>query len=149
MDDTPTLLAAELVAVRDELPRVDAKCATLASLTMGGIAFLATQVSHGPIAVRVLMAASGLMLTAATLVLLLVVIRPRLGSTGFRAYATATPAAIQQLRTRRARECQETNLVVLSQITNRKFRGLQIATDLTAAAVVLAAAAKFVVGALS
>jgi hypothetical protein len=141
-------LTNELAAVRAELPRVDAKCGTLTGLTMAGIAFLATQVTHGPTAVRVLMAASGLTMAAATVVLLAVVIRPRFGSTGFRAYATATPAELRTLLIAECQATQERDLIVLSRITNRKYRGLKLATDLTVVAVALAAVA-IVAGVLS
>lgn len=141
-------LTNELAAVRAELPRVDAKCSTLTGLTMAGIAFLATQVTHGPVPVRILMGAAGLTLAAATVVLLTAVIRPRLASTGFRAYATATPAELRMLLVAECRATQERDLIVLSQITNRKYRGLKLATDLTVVAVALAAVA-IVAGVLS
>ena len=143
MTETATPLSVELAAVRAELPRVDAKCSTLAGLTMAGLAFLSTQVSHGPMVVRVLMGAAGVVLAAATLVLLVAVIRPRMGTTGFRLYAGMSPERVRELFAEQvgAAGRQEHDLVVLSSITDRKYRNLRIAVDLTAVAVVFTAVA--------
>jgi Pycsar effector protein len=138
-----TPLSAELAAVRAELPRVDAKCGTMTGLTMAGLAFLATQVTHGPIVVRVLMGAAGVTLAAATLVLLLAVIRPRLGNTGFRLYARMSPEKVRELFADQAAAVgrQEQDLIVLATITDRKYRHLRLAVDLTAVAVAITAMA--------
>lgn len=139
---TETPITMELAAVRGELARVDAKCGTLSALTMAGLAFLTTQVDHGPMPVRSLMATAGVLLAAATLVLL-AVIRPRLGSTGFRLYARIDPAALRHLLTDQdaAARLAEHDLVTLSGIVNRKYRALAAAVALAAAAVLTTAAA--------
>ena len=149
MAETP--LSAELAAVRGELPRVDGKCGTLAGLTMAGVAFLATQVGHGPVPVRVLMGAAGVVLAAATLVLLLAVIRPRMGSTGFRLYAQKTPATVGEAVADHAAAggLHERELVAVSVIVNRKYLALRAATDLTAVAVALTALAILVAAIVS
>jgi Family of unknown function (DUF5706) len=150
------LLTSQLAAVRGELTRVDAKCSTLVSLAGAALAFLVTQ-AHGPLLVRVLLAAAGVTLAGAT-VALLAVLRPRLGTTGFRRFAVMDSAEVRALFTVRhpfdpeARgnggaaqadpvgiECED--LRVLSQIVNRKYLGLRLAVDLVAAAAVLVAAA--------
>lgn len=148
------LLAGQLTAVRGELSRVDAKCSTLVSLAGAALAFLVTQV-HGPLAVRVLLSVAGVILAAATIVLLLV-LRPRLGSTGFRRYAAMPPEQIKATFTSyrpydpdapaksnganlAGIECED--LHVLSAIVNRKYLGLRLAVDLVAAGVALVAIA--------
>jgi hypothetical protein len=56
---TPSI-SAELAAVRGELGRIDAKCATLAGLAGAAAAFLATQApTRSPMPVRILLAAAG------------------------------------------------------------------------------------------
>lgn len=142
MTETMTPIEGELAAVRAELPRVDAKCGTLTSLTMAGLAFITTQVTHGPLAVRVLMSAAGIVLAAATLVLL-AVIKPRMGSTGFRLYARLSPQAVGKVLADQAAvvNLQERDLVTLSRIVHRKYVGLWVSVALTGVAVVLTAAA--------
>jgi hypothetical protein len=146
-----TTLATELAAVRGELARVDAKCSTLTGLAGAMLAFLVTQAGHGPIAARVLLAAAGVVL-AADVVVLLLVLRPRLGSTGFRRYAVLSPAQVRALFLVHSPYDPDTrgngapgsagdgieaeDLQVLSQITDRKYRGLRRAVDLTVVAVV-------------
>ncbi|MCO6011734.1 DUF5706 domain-containing protein [Actinoallomurus purpureus] len=139
---TETPIAAELAAVRAELPRVDAKCSTLTGLAMAGLAFVATQVTHGPSVVRALMGAAGVVLAAATLALL-AVIKPRFGRTGFRLYARLSPDILREVLADQAAavSLQERDLITLSQIVHRKYLGLWAAVALTAVAVVLAAAA--------
>jgi len=143
MTETMSPVAAELAAVRAELPRVDAKCGTMTSLSMAGLAFVATQVTHGPMVVRVLMGAAGVVLAAATLVLLVAVIRPRLGTTGFRMYGRMSPEKVRELFADPAAavDHQERDLIVLATTTDRKYRHLRIAVDLTAVAVAFTAAA--------
>jgi hypothetical protein len=89
------------------------------------------------------MGAAGLMLAAATLVLLVAVIRPRLGSTRFRLYTRMSPTEVRDMfADQTAAGClQEQDLVALATITNRKYCGLRVAVDLTAVAVALTAAA--------
>jgi hypothetical protein len=146
-----TTLATELAAVRGELTRVDAKCSTLTGLAGAMLAFLVTQAGHGPIAARVLVAAAGVVLAAAILTLLSV-LRPRLGSTGFRRYATMSSAQVRALflvhspydpgargnggPAGSGDGIEAEDLQVLSVITDRKYRGLRLAVDLTVVAVV-------------
>jgi hypothetical protein len=138
-------LADELAGVRAELPRVDSKCSMLLGVTMAGLAFLSTQVRHGPLVVRLFTGAAGLTLAAATIVLLLAVIRPRLQNTGFRIYAGMSPADVRALfdagQADAVQRRQAHHLVVLSTITNRKYVGLRYAVDLSAVAALLTAAA--------
>jgi hypothetical protein len=136
------LLAGELAAVRGELTRLDAKCGTLVSLALAATAFLSTQVGHGPVVVRVLFGLAGLPLAAATLVLLLAVLRPRLGSTGFCQYATQDTQQIRdhfhapKTATGQASEtAQITDLRILSRIAYGKYTQFRRAVDLTAAGV--------------
>lgn len=141
-----SLLSSELAAVRGELTRVDAKSATLAGLAGVGLAFLVTQTGHGPLAARLALAAAGTVLAAAT-ELLLMVLRPRLGSTGFRRYAAMAPAEIRALfaaavivngpddRAGRLPSglvdgIEADDLQVLSDIVNRKYRALRTSVDL-------------------
>jgi hypothetical protein len=140
MSETP--IATELAAVRAELPRVDAKCGTLTGFTMAGLGFLATQVTHGPIVMRVLMGAAAVALAAATLVLL-AVIKPSSGSTGFRMYARLSPDVVREVLADEAAvaDLAERDLVTLSKIVHGKYAGLWAAVALTAVAVVLAAIA--------
>jgi hypothetical protein len=142
-----TQIAGELAAVRGELSRVDAKCGTLAGLAGAALAFLVTQTGHGPLAVRILLGTAGAVMAAATMVLLLAVLRPRLGSTGFRRYAVMSGNELADLFTRGrstpaagavlATSLEIEDLQVLSQIVNRKFLGLRLAVDLIAFSVLL------------
>lgn len=136
---TETPIVGELAAVRAELPRVDAKCATMTSLAMAGLAFTATQVTHGPNVVRVLWGAAAFGLAAATLVLL-AVIKPRRGRTGFRLYARLSPETIGEVFADQAAvvSVHERDLITLSRIVDRKYAGLWWAVALASAAVVLA-----------
>jgi Pycsar effector protein len=140
------VLSAELAAVRAELVRVDGKCATLAALAGAMMAFLATQVSdHAPLPVRAVLGAAGLVLAAASIVLLVGVLRPRLGSTGFRRYAAMDTDQIRDLftdlastHTHQATRCLESGeLKVLSQFAATKYLRLRLAVDLIAVGVVL------------
>jgi hypothetical protein len=142
MSESSRILAAELTAVRGELVRVDAKCATLTGLAGAGLAFL-LQVSTGrlEVAVRVLLAAAALCWAAAALLLLVRVLRPHLGGTGLCRWADMSAGdvlgCVGSVRedTHTARE-----LVVLSQIAVRKYRALRKAVALLSAGVVLAVA---------
>lgn len=137
-------LTSELAAVRAELTRVDAKCGTLTALTGAGMLALATQVTHGPAPVRALLGIAGVLLAFAT-VKLLSVLRPRLGSTGFRRYAAMTRDQVEQFLARvDPAEVEVEDLQVLSSIVNRKYVGLRHAVDLILFAVVLVAVALLV-----
>ncbi|RSN53317.1 Pycsar system effector family protein [Actinomadura sp. WAC 06369] len=137
-------LAAELAAVRAELARVDAKCGTLAGLAGAAVAFVATQVTRGPVPMRITLGAAGLVLAAAAVVLLACVLRPRLGASGFRRWVAMDAVQVadchmeadQDLIT--SWQCED--LVVLSRICDRKNRRLRLAVDLIAFGVLLIAA---------
>ncbi|GAA4632452.1 hypothetical protein GCM10023196_065960 [Actinoallomurus vinaceus] len=145
--DAESLLSAELTAVRGELARVDAKCATLTTLTMAGLAFIATKVGHGPGLARILLSVAGLMLAAATLTLL-TVICPHIGY--IRLYARLSPAGVREVLADRtaAVKHHENSLISLSQIVSRKYLGLLIAVTETGAAVALMAVATLLTGVL-
>jgi hypothetical protein len=148
-------LSEELAAVRGELGRVDAKCATLAGLTGAAAAFTATQAAgHAPVAVRAAAVAAGLAFTASALVLLLAVLRPTLGSAGFCRWAALSAPEIEDCAEKHddaestggipavsaARADAAEVLQVLSVITVTKYRRLRVAVDLAAAGVALLAA---------
>ncbi|MCO6011481.1 DUF5706 domain-containing protein [Actinoallomurus purpureus] len=141
MIPTATTLTSELAAVRNELSRVDAKCGTLTALTGAGMLALITTLTGGKAHHDAAWWCSWfatLFLAAATITLLSV-LRPRLGSTGFRRYAYMDPGQIQRLLTELHPAVVESeDLMVLSQIVNRKYLALRRAVDLTmfAAAVI-------------
>lgn len=141
--DRTATITNEITAVRGELTRVDAKCATLTGLSGAALAFLVTQINspHTALTVRVLLSAAGVVLAGATLVLLLAVLRPRLGSTGFRHFSKLTDQDIIEHfgNGKTAEKAQRDDLRILSGIANRKFLGLRIAVDLIAFAVILIA----------
>src|SRR4051812_30184071 len=88
MPEPEELLCGELAAVRGELSRVDAKCATLTGLAGAAAAFLTTRIHTAtPLLTRLLLAAAGIGLAAAAVLLLAGVLRPRTGTTGFRRWA--------------------------------------------------------------
>jgi hypothetical protein len=140
-------LAEELAAVRGELARVDGKCSTLAGLAGAAAAFTASQSGHGPLAVRAILAAAGVAFTAAVLVLLLTVLRPRLGTAGWCRYAAMTAEQAGHLAEHgrhgspecavQADDFGPADLLALARIADAKFRRLRLAVDLLAAGVVL------------
>jgi len=146
-------LSEELAAVRAELARVDSKCATLAGLAGAAAEFTATQAGHGPGAVSAATAAAAvLVFVRAVLVLLLTVLRPRFGGSGFCRYAAMTTQHIASVVTIGrsggsifdgvwASDIGPDDLVTLARITHAKYRRLRAAVDLMAAGVVLLAAA--------
>src|SRR4051794_39649688 len=88
MPEPEELLSGELAAVRGELSRVDAKCATLTGLAGAAAAFLTTRIHTAtPLLTRLLLAAAGIGLAAAAVLLLAGVLRPRTGTTGFRRWS--------------------------------------------------------------
>lgn len=149
------LLTSELAAVREELPRVDDKCQALAKLTSAGqaaMAFLLTT-AHTSALARLLLAATGVQLATAALVVL-VALRPQLGHTGFRRYAAMTSPQVTALFTTPVRAhafdpdgpfsgtatstadgIEAEHLQVLSRIVDRKYRALRHAFTLTGFAV--------------
>jgi Pycsar effector protein len=136
----PSVLEGELAAVRGELARVDAKCATLAALAGAALAFLVTQTAapHHPVVVRVMLGAAGLLLAAAVVVLLAGVLRPRLGATGFCRWARLSAAAVvAELGEVDQAHHAANELVVLSRITVVRQRTLRRAVDLLTGGVTL------------
>lgn len=138
-----TLMAEELAAVRGELARVDAKCATLIGLAGAALAFLVTQIAGpAPLAVRVLLGGAAVVLAVAAVVLL-AVIRPRLGTVGFCRYAAMTSDEIRRMFTAgeasstHERRFRAESLLTYSRITRRKYGRLRVAVDLLGAGVVL------------
>jgi Pycsar effector protein len=130
------LLAEELAAVRGELARVDGKSSTLLALAAGGLAVAATTHPHSVLGAWLIRAA--MFTTAVALVLVLFVVRPRLGRTGFFQHArrsaadTRTELAESDLHAWRSRE-----LLVLSRIAVRKYELLRAAVTLQIIALVL------------
>jgi hypothetical protein len=146
-------LASELAAVRGELARIDSKCATLAALTGAAAVYAAGQAGRGPVAARAATALAGLVFGASVLVLLLTVLRPRLGTSGFCRWARLSADEIRGgwrdaaegvtgQRTAHAADAQDAEtLRALSVIAVTKYRRLRLAVDLAAAGVVLLGAA--------
>lgn len=135
--ETGRILAAELAAVRGELVRADAKCATLTGLAGAGLAFL-LQASTGQrvdLVVRVLLAAAAICWAAAALLLLVRVLRPHQGPSGFRWWAERGPVALMEEwpseNTYLAHE-----LHILAGIAVRKYDALRRAVTLLALGVV-------------
>jgi hypothetical protein len=142
-NETNRIVAGELAAVRGELIRVDGKCATLAGLAVAALAFVLTQASvRTPLVERVLLVTAAVALAAAALVLLLRVLRPAFGPTGFCRWAGMSPAEIQAELADVAEDFhQAAEVAVLSRLADRKFRALRTAIHLLVVAVVLIAAA--------
>lgn len=131
-------LRDELAAVRAELTRVDQKCGTLAGLAGAAAAFLATQVTgSAPNAERVILALAGLILAAATMLLLAGVLRPRLGTTGFRYWARLDPTTIAEQVTKPGASVRlgTADLQTLAKICDAKYTRLRWAVDLIIGAV--------------
>ena len=140
------ILTDQLTAVRGELTRVDAKCshAGRPDRRRPRVRGVGDRAGHGHGLVVWLTGTAGLLLAAAVLVLLSV-LRPRLGTGGFRKYAALTTRQIEDdlcyLNDLGAASVFAEDLRVLSQIVDRKYRRLRVAVDLTGVAVVALAAA--------
>jgi hypothetical protein len=93
VDVVSAWLDGELAAVRGELARIDGKCSTVAGLAGAAAAWVASQAGHGPLAARITFAAAGAAFAASVLVLL-GVLRPRLGDAGFCRWAGTDPDEI-------------------------------------------------------
>jgi hypothetical protein len=149
------MLDSEVAAVRGELARIDAKCATLAGLTGAAAAFTAAQAAgHGPVATRAVVVAAGLAFTGSVLVLLLAVLRPTLGTAGFCRWAVLSAGEIQAraknwdgtqrtggvpaMEAAHAARADAAELLrVLSVIAVTKYLRLRLAVDLAAAGAAL------------
>lgn len=132
-DDAVRVLDGELAAVRGELNRLDSKAATLIAVVGAVMAILTSQIGRSALPVRITLAAAGLALTGAAVLLLVMVLRPRLGSTGFCRWADTAPDEIQSLfraRPYRVAELQPADLHFLSVLVLRKQRWFRRAVDL-------------------
>jgi len=127
---------------------IAAKCSTLAGLAGAAAAFTASQAAgHTPLAMRAITAAAGLAFTAAVLVLLVAVLRPRLdpaGWSGMWAMTDEQAGHLAEHGRHGSPECAVSaddfgpaDLLALSRIADAKFRRLRLAVDLLAAGVVL------------
>jgi hypothetical protein len=143
-------LDGELAVVRGELARTDSKCGVLTAIATGAAAFSASEAGHGPFAARFILAAAGVVFAAAVLVLL-AVLRPKLGTAGWCRYMAAEPADLRRLDKGEAvelaagagvwaRDLGPEDLAVLTAITAVKFTRLRVAVDLIRAGIVLLAA---------
>jgi Pycsar effector protein len=150
MTATTTLLAEQVASVRTELGRTDSKAGALLSLDAAGLAYLTTQASGRPVAVQLLLAAAGIALAAAAVILLVCVLRPRLGTTSFCDYAGQSGREIlAALADRDLQHVRAEDLGVISEIAHRKFVRLRLAVDLTVAAVLLLAVSGLVSGVIA
>lgn len=130
------LLTEELTAVRGELTRVDSKASMLLALAAGGMAVVATADHHRMAAVVLINA--GMVSLGLALILLLSVVRPRLGVTGFLRHAGGTIEDVRaELTTFDADTWRSQELTCLSRITRRKYELLRWAVDLLSLALVL------------
>jgi hypothetical protein len=130
------LLTEELAAVRGELTRVDSKASMLLALAAGGMAVVATADQHRLAAV--LLVNGGMVSVGLALVLLLSVVRPRLGVTGFLRHAGGTIDDVRaELTTCDADVWRSQELACLSRIARRKYELLRSAVDLLSLALAL------------
>jgi hypothetical protein len=139
----------ELAAVRGELARVDGKCGVLTAIATGAAAFTVTQTGHGPVAVRVVLGAAGVVFAAAVLILL-AALRPRFGAAGWCRYLSLSAEEISELAvhgrtmpggTVLACDLAVEDLAVFSRMVRSKYQMVRLAVDLIGAGVVVLAAA--------
>lgn len=150
----------EMAVIRTEMARADGKCGVLTGVATGAAAFAASQAAgHGPLAVRVADAAAGVVFAAGLLVLL-TVLRPRLGDRGWCRWAVTdlARADLRSLATGHvvrpdvlgrsphglsisAADLALEDLPVFARLAAAKFRRVRIAVDLVSAGAVLLAAA--------
>jgi hypothetical protein len=132
------IMVEELHAVHGELSRVDSKSSILLGFAAGGLLLTTAGIPPGPGGWLIKL---GVGIAAASIVPLLFVVRPRLGSTGFPHHARRT---VEQIRAElikvNARTWRSEQLIALSRIAVRKCRLLKIAASLQTAALVVAAA---------
>jgi hypothetical protein len=130
------ILIEELNAVHGELGRVDNKSSMLLGFAAGGL-LLATTVP--PVGLGGWLFTAGMGLAAASIVPLLSVVRPRLGSGGFAHHARRTAAQIQaELSKVDPRTWRSEQLIALSRIAVRKFKLLRIAAAMQTLALLAA-----------
>lgn len=135
----PGWVDGELAAVRGELVRVDAKCGVLTAIATGAAAFAGTQL-HAAVPARVVLAVA-VAVFAASVVVLLLALRPRTGRGGWCLYRSMTAPDIAALETESgARPLAAADLAILSRLAGGKYRLVRVAVDLIAAGTVLMAA---------
>ncbi|MFH8520296.1 Pycsar system effector family protein [Streptomyces gelaticus] len=143
MSDSDSRVQAATTTVLTEIARTDAKAGTLLSTVSLPLAALVAVLPGrdlpGPVATLVALGAAGLITAMLTV---LAVVRPRIATRArgnFLHWATCTP---DELTADLAdRPDGAAHLVDLSKIAVRKYRGLQLAGDITAAALTLLALA--------
>jgi dienelactone hydrolase len=137
------IMVEELNAVHGELSRVDSKSSMLLGFAAGGL-LLATAVPATGLGGLLIKAGTGL--AAASIVPLLVVVRPRLGATGFPHHAVRTIAQIKaELAKVNPVTWRSEQLLALSRIAVRKCKLLRLATALQTLALVVACAGALLV----
>ena len=132
------ILVEELEAVHNELGRVDNKSSMLLGFGAGGLLLGTTALPAG---IGGWLFRAGLGFAAASIVPLLAVVRPRLGSGGFARHARRTvPEVESELSRVNPRTYRSEQLIALSRIAVRKFKLLRVAAGLQIVALVLTAA---------
>jgi pycsar effector protein len=130
------ILVEELNAVHSELSRVDNKSSMLLGFAAGGLLLATTGQPQG---IGGWLFKAGVGFAAASIIPLLAVVRPRLGSTGFPYHARRTVAEIEsELANVNPRRWRSEQLIALSRIAVRKFKLLRVAAGLQTIALVLA-----------
>ena len=130
------ILVEELDAVHNELGRVDNKSSMLLGFAAGGLLLGTTALPTG---VGGWLFRAGLGFAAASIVPLLAVVRPRLGSGGFARHARRTVTEVEsELSKVNPRAWRSEQLIALSKIAVRKFKLLRVAAGLQIVALVLA-----------
>nr|WTE08793.1 DUF5706 domain-containing protein [Streptomyces anulatus]WTE08805.1 DUF5706 domain-containing protein [Streptomyces anulatus] len=142
-DSTSTNLDTAIAYAATDLTRTDTKAGLL--LTLDGLLVAALSLSGTDLdGLALVLAVVGAVALIGSVVLALLVIRPRLGGRGlddrssYAYYADADPAAITEAL---AADQRPARLTALSRIALGKMRLLKVAGDTTLAAVILIAAA--------
>ncbi|MYX75079.1 Pycsar system effector family protein [Streptomyces sp. SID3915] len=142
-DRTSTNLDTAIAYAAADLTRTDTKAGLI--LTLDGLLVAALSLSGTDLdGLALVLAVAGAVALIGSVVLALLVIRPRLNGRGlddkssYAYYAEADPAAITEAL---ATDRRPARLTALSRIALRKMRLLKVAGDTTLAAVILIAAA--------
>ena len=144
VDGHDEIVHEELAAVHAELERVDSKSSILLGFAAGSLLVASVPLPAG---LGGLLIKAGVGLAAASIVPLLAVVRPRLGTGGFPRHARRTVAQVRAELSKvnpRIWRCEQ--LKVLSSIAVRKFKLLRLASTLQALALVVAGAGALLVG---
>ena len=143
MNDNDSRVQVATATVLTEIARTDAKAGTLLSTVSLPLAALVAVLPGrdlpGPVATLVALCAAGLITAMLTV---LAVVRPRIAAQArgnFLHWATCTPDELTADLA--SRPDGAAHLVDLSKITVRKYRGLQVAGDITTVALTLLALA--------